>query len=364
MHNRIRYSHKVSQLFFHFLGSYFTWNMAVAAQNGNARYIYSVCDLHDYTFDRASVIHKIAEYELSSSLFNTLVKSGYPIEGHTIKMLVHLSDKAYLTNISGGVLLETARQCSWDINLTCTLEVLLRAESEIIADDINKILKWKSEYSARENLLSNFSEDLKQVVAKFTLKFVNDDSIYGYYNVRAQRFLCECGMASQITRELSEAVLEHSVNVPGGCLKTAQVYINKTDTVAHQDLIAKYSLEAYSKGLTSICKLLIKSVIDKISLVSLAEYAPETELFVYVLQCQKRRYLYTPEEYLSALSAAAEKINFFSIPVLLQFADYTQLTGKQYNLVMCIRDNNRLAHENTILRSEIFKLRSLLSNTK
>lgn len=70
--------------------------MAVAAQNGNTRYIYSVCDLHDYTLGRAQVLYKIVEYKVSSSLFNTLVvDSGYPVEGDTLAMLAQRSYSEY-----------------------------------------------------------------------------------------------------------------------------------------------------------------------------------------------------------------------------------------------------------------------------
>lgn len=343
----IRYSHRVSQLHFHYLGSNYTQHMVRAARHKNAKYIYSVFDLYDYPFGRDNVIYKVVEYKVSSTLFCTLIQAGYPIDVDTVEDLVHLCGPKYMTLIPSLVLLDAARRCDWDVNVHCILTVLCGVPDNLTKEDVRSILRHKADYS----------DDLKKRLAPIVLKVVND----GYIGLLAQELLCECGLITEVTADLLNGVLTYSVNA--NCLKTAQLWISRQDITQKQEHITECFVKAYSKGFKEVCEYLLGHITDKISLRSLAEYAPSTELFRSILYrlCRKSfgnlNSLYTPEECLLALSRAAKKINFFSIPVLLEIADYTKLTGKEYNLVMCIRDNDRLFRENTELRSCIAKMR-------
>lgn len=350
IYRRIRYSNTVTKLCMHYTGREYTFHMKIAAQCGNTRYIYSVFDLYAYPFGREDILHKVYTWRRSSALFGTLIKAGYPIEGDLLETIAHHSSEGYLVYIPTAPLLIEARGCQWDIHQD-TVKYLLASQEVLLPDDIHGIL---SRHTVRD--IPPGPPGLCQLLNPIVLDVLNNSLFNERESKMAQRYLCGQGLVRQVTSKIYDTVLVYAVTKKGGCLETARFYTSRIqpESEAQQKILAGNFVEAYTHSYTDVALHLLEYITDRIRLASLAEYAPSTHFF----KCIADRFSYTTEEYEDALSVAAGNCNFFSIPVLLEKCTPDKLTGKKYNLVKCIQDNDRLTRENFYLREELVRIKS------
>jgi len=346
------YSNKVTDISLHCYARDVNVYMYLAARMKNVRYILAVHCLPSTHYNentqpsRTDILKRIIRNDDHRTLDTLLYAwTEYDISAYLQRYFQSHDNieclRVYAKHYRSEILVY-ARYHGWQVSAD-TVTVLLEDNTvDLTPQDAERILQVR-----RDDFVN---DKLTKYIISIIVDYTTDEFI-GYLCRHDISALFKSGVP------LPPTVLIHAVNHKR--IDLVKAFLNNAKNVADTDTLHKAFANASPHTDPSIALLLLTRITERIRLRSIAQYSQSDEVMHAVL----KKWSYTKDEMNDALSIAAESMNFYVLPSLIDMTDVDVLTGNKYNLVMCIIENRRLATENRLLKQQLHTQQSIVKGS-